>query len=184
MVAWYNHDRLHSAVGDLPPVEFEHHAAVAITQLLPSRGRPDGCRPSPSHVASRTGASIFPPAASRLLSTETGSRASHSVRSGRANSGLRDQGWPVADPTSRFRETPQAERRLPLQTQCPRNPASSDARVARWRRPAARRLAGAIGPATLFSPDCGDMPTTRPLAARTSAHAESAPGSDRLDTRC
>jgi putative transposase len=27
-VAWFNHDRLHSSLGDIPPVEFEHHYAV------------------------------------------------------------------------------------------------------------------------------------------------------------
>jgi putative transposase len=29
-VAWFNHDRLHSSLGDIPPVEFEHHHAAAI----------------------------------------------------------------------------------------------------------------------------------------------------------
>ena len=24
-VRWYNHQRLHSSIGDLPPIEFEHH---------------------------------------------------------------------------------------------------------------------------------------------------------------
>ncbi len=29
-VAWFNHERLHSSLGDIPPVEFEqHHAAAA-----------------------------------------------------------------------------------------------------------------------------------------------------------
>jgi Integrase core domain len=29
-VGWFNHDRLHQALGDMPPVEFEHrHAAQA-----------------------------------------------------------------------------------------------------------------------------------------------------------
>jgi putative transposase len=29
-VAWFNHDRLHSSLGDIPPVEFEQHHAAAI----------------------------------------------------------------------------------------------------------------------------------------------------------
>jgi putative transposase len=29
-VAWFNRDRLHSSLGDIPPVEFEHHHAAAI----------------------------------------------------------------------------------------------------------------------------------------------------------
>jgi hypothetical protein len=39
-VAWFNHDRLHSALGDIPPVEFEqHHAtAIALNPAIPANG--------------------------------------------------------------------------------------------------------------------------------------------------
>ena len=30
-VHWYNHDRLHSSIGHLPPIEFEHHHRQATT---------------------------------------------------------------------------------------------------------------------------------------------------------
>ena len=33
---WYNHQRLHSSIGNLPPVEFEHHHRQATT-VTPSR---------------------------------------------------------------------------------------------------------------------------------------------------
>jgi Integrase core domain len=32
-VAWSNHDRLHSSLGDIPPVEFEQHYAAATATL-------------------------------------------------------------------------------------------------------------------------------------------------------
>jgi putative transposase len=31
-VSWFNHDRLHESLGDIPPVEFEQHPASAIAQ--------------------------------------------------------------------------------------------------------------------------------------------------------
>jgi putative transposase len=37
-VAWFNHERLHEALGDIPPVEFEHNHAVAITPMTPISG--------------------------------------------------------------------------------------------------------------------------------------------------
>jgi hypothetical protein len=32
-VAWFNHDRLHSSLGDIPPVEFEHNHHAAVNAL-------------------------------------------------------------------------------------------------------------------------------------------------------
>jgi putative transposase len=34
-VAWFNHDRLHSSLGDIPPVEFEHNYATTIAPDAP-----------------------------------------------------------------------------------------------------------------------------------------------------
>ncbi|SMF18486.1 Transposase and inactivated derivatives, partial [Cellulosimicrobium cellulans J1] len=31
-VHWFNHDRLHSAIGDVPPIEFETHHYAATTR--------------------------------------------------------------------------------------------------------------------------------------------------------
>jgi hypothetical protein len=33
-VGWFNHDRLHSTLGDIPPVEFELEHALALTPAL------------------------------------------------------------------------------------------------------------------------------------------------------
>lgn len=52
-VAWFNHDRLHEALGDIPPVEFEQHHALQLA--LPS--------PLPDN---RSVIAILPRAADRL----------------------------------------------------------------------------------------------------------------------
>ncbi len=42
-VSWFNHDRLHSSIGDIPPVEFEQIYAERIaTEPPPGRTRPPG----------------------------------------------------------------------------------------------------------------------------------------------
>ncbi|MBA2517075.1 MAG: IS3 family transposase [Solirubrobacterales bacterium] len=39
-VGWYNHDRLHSAIGHIPPVEYENgHAVTVLFNFLSHRGR-------------------------------------------------------------------------------------------------------------------------------------------------
>jgi hypothetical protein len=37
-VAWFNHDRLHSALGDIPPVEFEQRQAATIALIAVASG--------------------------------------------------------------------------------------------------------------------------------------------------
>jgi hypothetical protein len=42
-VSWFNHDRLHSSIGDIPPVEFEQNYAEGIaTEPPPGSSRPPG----------------------------------------------------------------------------------------------------------------------------------------------
>jgi Integrase core domain len=36
-ISWFNHDRLHEALGDIPPIEFE--AATCSNEIRPRRGR-------------------------------------------------------------------------------------------------------------------------------------------------
>jgi hypothetical protein len=48
-VAWFNHQRLHSSLGDIPPVEFEqNHARVALNASIPFNGSVAGI---PSNAA-------------------------------------------------------------------------------------------------------------------------------------
>jgi hypothetical protein len=48
-VAWFNHQRLHSSLGDIPPVEFEqNHARVALNASIPCNGSVAGI---PSNAA-------------------------------------------------------------------------------------------------------------------------------------
>lgn len=79
-VAWFNHDRLHSSLGDIPPVEFEqrHAAAIALTTR----------RASTVGVDFEVNRPISPASAPAL---PTG------IRSGRDNGsqGTNDHRWPL-----------------------------------------------------------------------------------------
>jgi hypothetical protein len=70
---WYNHKRLHSSLGDIPPVEYEQRYAAGDTpngSISPDRYRSRRPRRGPQtglqRVASRRPASISPPTASSL----------------------------------------------------------------------------------------------------------------------
>jgi hypothetical protein len=47
-VSWFNHDRLHQSLGDIPPVEFEHnHATAPNAAISPENSAaPNGTRPT------------------------------------------------------------------------------------------------------------------------------------------
>ena len=47
-VAWFNHRRLHSSLGDIPPVEFEHnhHVEIALNTLISGDGTLAAISPS------------------------------------------------------------------------------------------------------------------------------------------
>ena len=101
-VGWYNHARLHSSIGDIPPVEYEQlHAPTAETA-----NQPDGSvAASPARAANglrtrhlATAGVDF--AADSLISSPQRSRCPSRVRSGRANSRSRDEAQRVASPIS------------------------------------------------------------------------------------
>jgi putative transposase len=50
-VGWFNHDRLHESLGDIPPVEFEQHHAAMITPKpsLSANGAPAAFFPKPAN---------------------------------------------------------------------------------------------------------------------------------------
>ena len=79
-VAWFNHDRLHSSLGDIPPVEYEQRHAAAIA--LQTR------RASTVAVDFEVNRPISP-ASGLLLPTR--------IRSGRDNGsqGTNRRGWPL-----------------------------------------------------------------------------------------
>jgi Integrase core domain len=47
-VSWYNHDRLHESLGDIPPAEFEHNYALALSAPSPLEhsAAPNGTKPT------------------------------------------------------------------------------------------------------------------------------------------
>ena len=52
-VAWFNNDRLHESLGDMPPAEFEqlHAATASISGNGSGRSALDEARKSPSHAS-------------------------------------------------------------------------------------------------------------------------------------
>jgi transposase InsO family protein len=100
-VAWFNHDRLHEALGDIPPVEFEQlHAAANAPKApisldgsvaaLPARAA-NGLT---TRRISTTGVDFV---AHGPISPENGSGGSNEIRSGRDNGGqgTNRRGWPL-----------------------------------------------------------------------------------------
>jgi hypothetical protein len=88
-VAWFNHDRLHSSLGDIPPVEFEHAAAIALDPSISVNGSVAAISPKPANgLTTRRlatfGVDFVAPAQGRFL--QRAPRAPSGVRSGRANS--------------------------------------------------------------------------------------------------
>jgi len=77
-VAWFNHQRLHEALGDIPPVEFEQHHAAVIASIGPFSGdgsvastSPNAAQRLPTRRFAPAGVAIGPtlplPAENRLL---------------------------------------------------------------------------------------------------------------------
>jgi hypothetical protein len=89
-VAWFNHDRLHSSLGDIPPVEFEHnhHAAAIAVSPKPAKGLT-------TRRLATVGVNFVAPAQDASSSAPL---APSGVRSGRANSQSRAQPQHVASP--------------------------------------------------------------------------------------
>jgi putative transposase len=98
-VAWFNHDRLHSSLGDIPPVEFEHAAAIALDRSISVDGSVAAISPKPANglTTSRlatVGVDFVAPA--QVASTSAPSLQA-GVRSGRANSSQQTKHgvWPL-----------------------------------------------------------------------------------------
>jgi putative transposase len=92
-VAWFNHDRLHSSLGDIPPVEFEQlHAATALVNG--SVASPNAANALTTRRVPTTGVDC---AANRPMSPENALIASTRIRSGRDNGGqgTNGYGWPL-----------------------------------------------------------------------------------------
>ncbi|MGH2882435.1 MAG: IS3 family transposase, partial [Solirubrobacteraceae bacterium] len=96
-VGWYNHDRLHEALGDIPPIEFE--AAATLNDAISANGSVAGNSPRAAdrlttHRAATVGADF---AAHGPISPENASATSNGTGSGRPNGrqGTNDHAWPL-----------------------------------------------------------------------------------------
>ena len=102
-VAWFNHDRLHSSLGDIPPVEFEHHhhaAAIALHPSISLNGSVATISPKPANgLTTRrlatVGVDFVAPA---QVASSSAPLAPSAVRSGRANSSQQTKAQRVASP--------------------------------------------------------------------------------------
>ena len=100
-VAWFNHDRLHSSLGDIPPVEFErnYYAATALNASTPANG---SVMPLPANAANGLTTRHLAPtgvdfAANGQISPATALVVPTGIRSGRDNAGQgpNGRGWPL-----------------------------------------------------------------------------------------
>jgi putative transposase len=100
-VAWFNHDRLHSSLGDIPPGEYEqnYYAAIALNEPISASG---SVAPLPANAAnglttrrSSTAGADFE--VNRPISPTIALALPTGIRSGRDNGsqGPNGRGWPL-----------------------------------------------------------------------------------------
>jgi putative transposase len=100
-VAWFNHERLHESLGDIPPLEFEqlHATDVALESPIAGKGSLGPSERTDGLTTRRFETGAVKIAADTLISTEIALVAQAEVSSGRANSLLSCQPRRVASPT-------------------------------------------------------------------------------------
>jgi hypothetical protein len=100
-VAWFNHDRLHSSLGDIPPVEFEqnYYAAIAPHAPISANGSVATIPPKPANglTTSRVPTVGVDLAANRPIAPVNALIAPAGIRSGRDNGSqpTNGPGWPL-----------------------------------------------------------------------------------------
>jgi hypothetical protein len=72
-IGWFNHDRFHEALGEVPPAEFEALHAPRWKPATPMKDR----RNQNTYSRNRSGSGLFPPSASSdMLRRESNERSS------------------------------------------------------------------------------------------------------------
>jgi putative transposase len=98
-VAWFNHDRLHESLGDIPPVEFEQLHATAPNGPISVNGSVAGTSPRAADGlrTRRLSAVGVDFAANGPISPANAPVARTAIRSGRdnGNQGTNGHGWPL-----------------------------------------------------------------------------------------
>ena len=98
-VAWFNHDRLHSSLGDIPPVEFEHAAAIALDRSISVNGSVAAISPKPANGLTTSRLAMFGVdfVAPAQVASSSALVVPSGVRSGRANSSQQTKHsvWPL-----------------------------------------------------------------------------------------
>jgi Integrase core domain len=100
-VAWFNHDRLHEALGDIPPVEFEQNHALqrALESPIPGNRSVTAIvsKPADRLTTRRVPTAGVDLEVNRPIAPEIAPAARRPLRSGRDNSSQRTngRGWPL-----------------------------------------------------------------------------------------
>jgi putative transposase len=100
-VAWFNHDRLHSSLGDIPPVEYEqnYYAAVALNEPISVNGSVATILPKPANglTTRRSSTTSVDFEVNRPISPASALALPTGIRSGRDNGSQRTNGreWPL-----------------------------------------------------------------------------------------
>ena len=125
-VAWFNHERLHEALGDIPPVEFEQHHALQLALQSPVSLNGSVAAIAPRAAEQAYNASTRD--AQRRFRLRPPDRLRErfgppsATRSGRGTGRPAMKASPVASPTGSFRSDTHRLKEENLQTQSPWNP--------------------------------------------------------------
>jgi putative transposase len=100
-VGWFNHDRLHEALGDIPPVEFEQNHALGLALESPIRGSRSvmaiSLKAADRLTARRSSTVSVDFEVNRPISPASALALPTGIRSGRDNGGqgTNGRGWPL-----------------------------------------------------------------------------------------
>ena len=100
-VAWFNHDRLHSSLGDIPPTEYEqnYYAEIALNESISANGSVALLPSKPANgLTTRRGPTISVDfAGDGPISPESAPDVRTTIRSGRDNASQETNGpgWPL-----------------------------------------------------------------------------------------
>jgi putative transposase len=118
-VAWFNHDRLHSSLDDIPPVEFEqnYYAAIALNEPISVNGSVAAISPRGANglTTRRLSTASVDFVSDGPISPEHAPAARTAIRSGREHSrqGTNGHGWPLR---SEVEETYSLDRNIKTNT--------------------------------------------------------------------
>ena len=166
-VAWFNHQRLHEALGDIPPVEFEQHHApqLALPSPLPDNGSVTAILPrAADRLTTRRLAAVgVDLGLERSTPAENGPVVQTLARSGRATGGRGMKAPRVASPTSSFRSLARTDNKKTYKPSLRGTRSGSTRSICS--SAVAPRVGGGLGVGSVGS-ECGGQLSDLPLGRR------------------